>query len=456
MYLRIDFPSGQYVAALSSDPSYPEWPPHPSRIFSAFVASAYQSRSGMTAHKRNALKWFETLPAPEIAAPEANLSQAPTAYVPPGDLKGRKGKTGEVIFEHGVHRWRQARYFPRANILGKPSLFYSWEKEPEQIILSALIEIAQGITHIGTSHSMASVLPGTGNMPLPPCYVPDQNGKIFIRVPVSGRLDELDDVYQQKFRIRRPPSYCETNAAYRKTVESARIIHPSGFDFFVLRISDTMHGADTAACLGRALRRAVMSVMGDDAPPEVHGHNTGLHVGWLPLPDVGHPYAKGRIIGIGVAVPKNVATDIRLKVLATVGQIKTLRLSDGWTAKLEIPPPGEKLPIALRSQTWIESSTRWSTVTPVVLDRPPKRLVEKRIKKAVVQSLNFAGYPEPVEIKLSAFSRFHGSPPAFRIQASKPRFHASLQFGIPVAGPLIAGSLRYFGIGLFRPLSNGI
>ena len=62
MYLRVFFPGGRYYAAESHDPSLPEWPPHPSRLFSSLVASAYRSGGGMTEVKRSALEWVESLP----------------------------------------------------------------------------------------------------------------------------------------------------------------------------------------------------------------------------------------------------------------------------------------------------------------------------------------------------------------------------------------------------------
>ena len=137
---------------------YRSGPPHPSRLFSSLVASAYRSGRGMTEIKRSALKWLESLPPPSITAPDADLSPAPISYVPPGDARGQKGKKGEEEHEHGVFRWRQPRYFPCAVIMGDPVVYYAWEKDPENNLRTALLqEISLGVTHVGTSHSMAVV-----------------------------------------------------------------------------------------------------------------------------------------------------------------------------------------------------------------------------------------------------------------------------------------------------------
>lgn len=448
MYLSVFFPSGRYYAADAHDPSFPEWPPHPSRLFSAIVASAYRSGSGMTELKRRTIEWLESLPPPSIAAPDAELSPAPTCYVPPGDF-GPKRKN-----EHGVHRLRQPRHFPSATIMGDPVVYYAWKEDPEEDFLTALDEITAGITHVGTSHSIALVNPYQGEMTQAPTLLPDPQGTRFLRIPASGRLQELDGVFGQTAGIRRPAPACEPLASYRPAKDQT--MKEQASEFITLRISGTAHGADTSAYLGRAVRRALMSVLGDEAPPVVHGHNHKKHIGWLPLPDVGHRHASGRIVGIGIMLPQELDMKEHKEILAGLNAVREVRLPDGRVAQLSAPTPGERLPVVLSRQTWIRPCSTWATVTPVVLDRPPKRLTDERVRKALVESLIFAGYPEPQEIKVSTFSVFRGAPPAFRVPAEKPRYHAVIRFKEPVKGPVIAGRLRYFGIGLFRPLPSGI
>lgn len=452
MFLRVFFPSGQYYAAEAHDPSKPEWPPHPSRVFSALVASAYHSGSGITDLKRKTLEWIESLPPPSISSPKAHLLQAPVSYVPPGDVLGQKGKIGDEQYEHPVHRWRQPRHFPVAIILGEPVVYYGWEEDPEENLLIVLGEITAGVTHVGTSHSMAVMKSALGKMPQNPVFLPDINGTHFLRIPTPGRLEELDEVFLQNAGVRRPVPSCEPLASYRLMKD--RPIQDQVFrsDFLTMRISGTMHGADTAAYLGRALRRAVMSVLGDDAPSAVHGHNGGIHVGWLPLPDVGHRHASGRIVGVGILFPKELDLKHRQELLRGIGRVRNLRLADGRVAQLATLEPGERVPIALLPRTWTQSCNIWATVTPVVLDRPPKRLTDEQVRQALSESLFFAGYPKPQYIEVSSFSLFEGAPPAFQVPADKPRYHAMVYFEEPIDGPVIAGRLRYFGVGLFRPV----
>jgi CRISPR-associated protein Csb2 len=334
--------------------------------------------------------------------------------------------------------------------MGEPVVFYHWKEDPKDDLLSVFDEITAGVTHVGTSHSIAIIKSYPGEMTQRPTLSPDPNGKSFIRVPTPGRLKELDAVFEQTAGVRRPPSACEPLASYRS--EKPRFIRGEGVELLVFRISGTMHGADTSASIGKALRRAVMSVLGNDAPPAVHGHNGGEHVGWLPLPDVGHSYASGRIVGVGIMLPQGLDTGQRHVIMRGIARVYDLRLPDGRSARLLYPAPAQRLPVALTRKTWTQPSSSWATVTPVVLDRPPKKLTDERICNALSKSLHFAGYPEPQDVKVSKFSMFRGAPPAFRVPSAKPRYHALVRFQEPVEGPVIAGRLRYFGVGLFRPL----
>jgi len=189
MYLRMDFPSGKCYAAQAQEPSLPEWPPHPSRLYSALVAAAYCSTRGMTDQRQAVLKWLETLPPPNISSPAADIQHAPVSYVPPGDSREYKYKKGQKVFEHGVHRWRQDRYFPNAVILGDPSVCYGWDVEPEKELFNAFENVVEGVTHVGSSHSMVTVSAHRGEMPYQSTLVPNERGATFLRVPTPGRSE---------------------------------------------------------------------------------------------------------------------------------------------------------------------------------------------------------------------------------------------------------------------------
>lgn len=453
MWLRVSFPSGRYYAARAEDPAAPEWPPHPSRVFSALVAAAYRSRQGMTVERRMALEWLESLPPPLIASPVADLSPAPTCFVPPGDCVEQKGKKGEEKYEHGIHRWRQARHFPSAIILGEPVVGYGWQQEAEDSMLAVLADIAAGVTHVGTSHSLALLRFGPGHLLLPATLQPALNGGVFLRVPIPGRLAELDTLHEGKAGVRRPIPTCERSEGYRSLLPESQPSVPAQFELIALRLPGNPYDCDRAADLARAVRQAVMAVLGDNAPVAIHGHGAGDHVAWLPLPDVGHRHARGRIIGLGLGLPVSLSTMQRTEILAAIARLDGVRLPDGRVIELSVFAPSEQRPRALQAKTWIGPAAVWATVTPVVLDHPPKRPDEERLRAAVAKSLEYAGYPVPIDVAISPFSVLQGAPPAFRVPSPerKPRYHAVVRFTEPITGPVIAGRLRYFGVGLFRP-----
>ena len=104
--------------------------------------------------------------------PNADLAEAPISYVPPADLTKKD--------THGVFRLRQARYFPTAVILGTPTLYYGWEEDPDDELLNTLDEIAFGVTHVGTSHSIAILNVSAGKMPVSSNYTPNSKGNVFL------------------------------------------------------------------------------------------------------------------------------------------------------------------------------------------------------------------------------------------------------------------------------------
>jgi CRISPR-associated protein Csb2 len=83
--LRVEFLTGQYCAQAHDDRGWPEWPPHPARLFSALVAAWAQAGEDPT--ERVALEWLERLPAPAIQASEAEVRG-----VDPARSRGRRDR----------------------------------------------------------------------------------------------------------------------------------------------------------------------------------------------------------------------------------------------------------------------------------------------------------------------------------------------------------------------------
>jgi CRISPR-associated protein Csb2 len=459
LQLQIGFPAGRYYAADHADPRQPEWPPHPSRVFSALVAAAYAGGRQPTPAERQALAQLEAAGDPALVFPRADLRPAADSYVPVNDPKtridARKGQSQGVL-----HPNRQVRQFPSAFLLGEPDLRIVWPIEPDDGLLEALDALARRMTHLGTSHTFVTAsasrvgAEATGSAAL----VPDPDGQVYLRVPRRGRLAELDMLARQGHgTLRRPTPACETLVPFGPPEAAGREALAAAHDWVCLRLTGASWGADTSHTLARAFRAAVMSLLGDAAPPAVHGHDPAQpHAAWLPLPDVGHPFARGRIRGMAVGLPRQMADDERAQVLAGLAKLHKLHLPDGQVADVTPEIEGPDTLAALRRATWCAASTEWSTVTPVLLDRPPKRTSAESVAASVVQSLRYAGLPEPVALHVASDSDFTGAPSTHDIPTRVPRFHVRVRFAQAVRGPVLAGRWRHFGVGLFRPTPSSL
>lgn len=224
-------------------------------------------------------------------------------------------------------------------------------------------------------------------------------------------------------------------------------------------------------------------------PAWISGHNAGepgqktapakvCHLSVFPLAFVGAQHATGHLLGLGLALPKpdsigvdpaNFRIQWRQALSALLGKDGELELSPldrAWTIRLapeESPDPK----LALRPSRWTRPATTWSSVTPIILDRHPKPHFDKNPvawRKSCIEIIGKAcvrlGLPIPTCVEVSPHSPLPGVPPAFAFAAPAgrsgrpPRFHihASLQFAVPIEGPLLLGAGRYRGYGLCLPL----
>ena len=246
----------------------------------------------------------------------------------------------------------------------------------------------------------------------------------------------------------------------------------------VLRLSGHRLPLTATLKLMAVLRKTVMRHCPVQPPPEwLSGHGPDgkasplPHLAFLPLPFVGDAHADGRIMGLALALPRDLDQEEAARCLTDLlrdqyGQPRTHHLFDGqWfdcTAELETrsPPPQKNL----TKEVWTAPSRRWASVTPVVLDR---HFDGKDKWDQAAASLETActrsGLPRPKEVILHPCSMFEGVPrggdfPPLTRKSDGGRMHHShavLVFDKAVAGPVLIGAGRFRGYGLFRPLAQG-
>lgn len=241
----------------------------------------------------------------------------------------------------------------------------------------------------------------------------------------------------------------------------------------VLKLSGKRLSLPSTLKLIEALRGALLNGRSEPMPEWLSGHaldgtrSVKPHVALLPLPFVGSEHADGRLMGVALALPRELDPIDAANVLEPWlrdenGLARRIRLFDGqWLECAAELDTRESRPWSLRAETWMGPARRWASVTPVVLDRhfdgPDKwEKAAQSVKDACVR----VRLPRPVDVLLHPVSLFEGVPRSneFPWLARKKdggrmhHAHAVIVFGEDVLGPVLVGAGRFRGYGLCRPL----
>lgn len=470
---------GWAMAAHPADRQRAEWPPHPDRVFMALTAAHFETDGGPEEYQ--GLKQLSALPEPVISASGAYPREVTTTFVPANDDASPVHK-GRPLMPSGslaIGRGRYPRSFPVA-VPERDIVYLIWpDAELDEGVRAALAALCRKVAAVG--HSASLVQMWVEDRPPPADLEPTSRPTARYRLRVTGpsRLDQLQAQFEAEVR--------PTPAAWRGYDRSVttgvdRPVPGSLFDsdLIVLRKERGRPlGLESTLLLTETVRNAVLSRCPDSAPEWVSGHAgrdgppTRLpHLAYFPLANVGHGHADGRLMGVAVAVPRAVATtDGPRAYLAPLlfspdGEPAVIRLDLGPLGEWDVTPEDrEDRPVALRPETWTgttaDPSRCWATVTPVVLDRYPKK--EGDAEATIRQACERVGLPVPEEVVVAPAPPFSGVPhasvfPPLRTgQREGRRFHAHaiLTFEGPVLGPVLLGSGRFRGYGLFRPWRGG-
>ncbi|NWG76227.1 MAG: type I-U CRISPR-associated protein Cas5/Cas6, partial [Rubrivivax sp.] len=131
---------------------------------------------------------------------------------------------------------------------------------------------------------------------------------------------------------------------------------------------------------------------------------------------------------------------------------------------IEVPQDDPPLR-SLAADTWRGPSRLWTTATPMVFGHFPKPKTGGAVR-VILESLRLVGI-EPdlaIEVAVGRHSPLHGAPPDWHFKThnnqtsdgTPPRIlrHVTLRFDRPVAGPIVLGCDRYFGLGLMWPVED--
>lgn len=257
-----------------------------------------------------------------------------------------------------------------------------------------------------------------------------------------------------------------------------------------------------------ALRGAIIAHVGRNIPDWVSGHQPNGdplrdgkgHLGYIPLPFVGGVHSDGHLLGAAMVFPQWVLRPERGRVLGPFllkpnGEANNITLQLGRIGAITLRKrEWSESRHALRAEAWTahpRGATTWATVTPVVLDRFPKRdpwtereAWQEEVAEIVATACERLGLPRPIKVEVGTTSWHRGSPrailksrplrghpeltranaslgdgfptyPPKRGNGERPQVHVFLQFAKPVVGPILLCAGRFLGYGLFKPVWGG-
>ena len=463
--IRVTYLMGRVYSAVFDDgdsKAEAEWPPHPSRLFSALVSA--WGDGGAEEELKAALEWIENQEAPMIHAADCAPRKPVQAFVPVND---------KVSLPED--RARKPRTFPSAT-LTQPDVYFVWKDSPPSDIASSLRTILDRTSSLGHSASLVAA-EITENIPQSAggIWQPGTAGETRMRIAYPGRLKELTTRYEcfqrNPSKIHRPSAGDTT--LYGRPPEAQFGWIQGAFERMIVLKRDSGSRASLRSALSvtAAVRGAILGIAPEPIPEYISGHapestqdlpvrSERLHLALVPMPFVAAEHATGELMGVAVVLPKTLAREeqeICWRILAAVNELKM-----PWGKWGVSVIDAEEHRRALRPETWTRPYTVWSTVTPFVFDRYPKDPFGSEAEQVVRQAFVHSGFPEPVEVDLHYNPWHSGVPkasafPAARARAGKPqRYHCHVRarFSRLVKGPMVAGAGRYYGYGLFRALSE--
>ncbi len=468
--LEVDFLLGRSFSSTNTRRDENEWPPHPTRLFSALVAAFKESDIGEAA--RDALLWLEGLEPPQIYAelPEKEvqrknkLKNKLNFYVPVNDDSNLPER-----------RNRQPRWFPSIG-LARTEVWYIWKCSIiDPIKLTSLQKIAENVTYLGSS--MSPVRVRVDNDPPKPTLEPSPSpyGDLNIRVPGRGRLQHLEEIYNARKlstykqpRLGRVIPYSVVKD-HKQNVAASKMRSVSLFQIKHRKIpSEYLYSVSSV------MKKAVTSLYPDPVPEQITGHKVNgdplgaLHMAVTPLLNVGNMYGDGHIIGVGVWMPVETPDFIIKELERVCSRIDKLTLGDLGVIDLKriLPADEERAPKSLRSTTYTGTydNYTWASATPLILGKHPKKTkigIGLDGGEVMAEMCRISGLPPPIEVRIGTDSPFKGSPKSSAVMlpekySGRIVSHIWIRFGQPVQGPVLLGSGMYIGFGLLLPWEGGV
>lgn len=516
LVLDTEYINAVSYAARYNSPDMAEWPPHPDRLFMAMVSA--WGAAGQDGRGADALRWLERQGPPEISAPPATRRGALRSFVPTSS-NGARGQDyldgRSPVLQLGRGMVRKDRLFPAA-ILPDDRTVVSmvWrDADPDDGTVDALNDMASRVSYVGHSASLTRVRASTRTDVEGLSHVPYVDGAgggaeeeaesdfAMLRCPGPGRFDALVAEYGDP--LRQEAGLWPSTAPARRYTAPPVPVHDSLMgpaEEWLVFSADSTRGRKggrrrggfvpalrTFPAVAKALRNAMMSCAEDPVHEIISGHAPDgspaamPHMAVVPLANVGwgRAYSDGSLMGMAIVLPRGsgYGTPERRQLWRAAAEflnggdgmdgeegVGQLRLGRFGTMHLRDGAGSHKK--SLHPDRYAGVSRAWASVTPVVLDRHVKKM--GAAPDALADCCVRAGLPRPARVQASPHSRVAGAPGVLgnrsgRVEWRSPKngrfgnilLHAVIEFDEAVRGPVLVGSGRYFGMGLFMPHRDG-
>ena len=460
----------------------------------AIIASAWHSKKAKRIYALTDQPEAELRAAPDGAGRSVLRLQQRIAKE--RDVQKQVSEVGKTSIDSAEkmlpdRRSKQERHFPSVRP-DEPRATFLWDGDAPEAVRSALDGLLERVTRLG--HSSTLVACRVAPDPPDASHVPDSTGD-SLRAVRSGQLAELERLHADH-QGNRPRVLPFTAVSYRAVADSTcdeDILQANTTgDWIIFEFAHDSRAfpATRAVDVAKAMRGAVLRHAEEPISAQLSGHDQAgnpvrsPHLAFLPLPYVGYEHADGRLLGIALSTPHSLSDDARRALYRAIGGWERSATSTTYPLRLAFSTGGilrlRRLRslatnVSLRTDMWFRPSRKWMSATPVALPEHPGRLAsgtaQKRTKawqaaeQAVAAACRHADLPAPTHIEVSLSPLITGARPAGRFPSfsqcgrndqsiRRQLVHVVVTFEHPVAGPLMLGTGRFFGLGMMRPIPD--
>jgi CRISPR-associated protein Csb2 len=369
----------------------------------------------------------------------------------------------------------------------------TWPNDPAPDSLAALRTLARDTSYIGHSSSIVRCAFHASSSDAMGDLCPIQT----VAAPYRGRLNELKALYERHTARGDPAARPRRIPAVPVQPSQAPVASVFTQDWLVLEyVAGDRPDLRAAAPIGRAMRDAMMSAWDGAIPSWLSGHEAdgtparAAHIATVPLANAGFSWSDGGWQGLGLVIPAGEAPNwLRMDTpngfanrQRLLGVFRTLASQHGADGLVQLRL-GERGCIGLRlvdaperhekqslhPGRYLGPSQRWSTVTPIALDRHPKGPnAGVEAAEIIARACERIGLPRPSRVEVFKHPTIEGVPSAWPVGGAprwtgwarpgalegRPLTHAIVTFAEAVQGPVILGAGRFFGLGLCLPLDS--